>query len=226
MNELNNVTNSDLYREIVANRNEFKTSLQALETRLLFTIEGLNRKIRQLEVENSELNDKVEKLDRDARKTNLVVFGLKPSKDGNLIDETLGEIKKYTGVDVQVGELKNLYGLGKNVNKPILIEFQTYFKRNEVLRNSNKLKGTGIRISKDLTLKQRREEYILREHLKLARLEENNKCMIRGSRLIVNGTSYTAADLEGGKYSAIAEEDAPKSASAPGTRRRKTYQQN
>lgn len=69
-------------------------------------------------------------------------------------------------------------------------------KKIEILRSTKNLKGSSIRISKDLTRQQLLEEKILRMYLIVARSNKQNFCYIKNSALCVNDHIYAVSDLE------------------------------
>ncbi|KAL3284370.1 hypothetical protein HHI36_018534, partial [Cryptolaemus montrouzieri] len=62
----------------------------------------------------------------------------------------------------------------------------------------SKLKGINVVISNDLTHQQRKENGILRKHMKNARTS-GKQVYIKGNRLVVENKEYTIEDLEEGE---------------------------
>lgn len=65
----------------------------------------------------------------------------------------------------------------------------TKFQKRKIFNNSHKLKGTGVPVTKDLTIDQQKHRRILRRHLTLTRLD-NRKSSIRRNKLIVDASVY------------------------------------
>ncbi|KAG5899001.1 hypothetical protein JTB14_001527 [Gonioctena quinquepunctata] len=120
------------------------------------------------------------------------------------------DLNEILGVELREGDVGDIYPLGKSINCPIKIEFNSNLKKKEVLTNCNKLKGRNISIANDLTHTQRSENKILRKHLFLAKQEGNYRdCYIRRDRLFVDGISYGVEDLEKEDYPETKHNSAP-----------------
>lgn len=79
--------------EVIKNRKEIKSAIEATEARLLMKVEELEQKVHHLEKENQTFKDKVKTLDRSSRRNNIIVFGLN-NKDNS--PNTLSKRLKYT----------------------------------------------------------------------------------------------------------------------------------
>lgn len=209
------ITNEIILEELKKNKQELKSLIEAVEVRITLKIEDLNRKINTLQSKNAENTNRIESLERKSKENNIIIFGLESKPDDITIDFIKSEIKKLVDVTITESDLNNFYPLGKTNNSPIKIEFTSFLKKAEVLKNARNLKGTRISIARDLTLKQRQEYNILRRHLNLARGNKEEDCYIKGNRLYVNGRIYKPEDLEDPED--IEKEIPEKPHSAPGT---------
>lgn len=203
------ITNKQLYEEIVKNKTELRQVIEASETRVLLKLESLNNKIKKLEKENQQFKNKIEYLERENRKNNLVIFGLHKNNKEVSVAFICEKIKDLLGVHLLPSDINNLYTLGSAENSPVKLELISYLKKTEIFQNCKKLKGTKIYFSNDLTENQRNEYKILREHLKQAKANTKDRCYIKGNKLFVNNIVYTAEDLH------HEEEPIPKNRSAP-----------
>lgn len=196
MNETqNNITNQLILEEILRNRTELKNTIEASETRLLKQVEELNNKLNNLEKENADLKNKIKILETKNKKNNIVLFGLENSEkiSPQFICQ---QLKRHLDVDVIEADINNLYLSGNSQNGPVVVEFLSYIKKNSVMKNCYKLKGTTISIAHDLNFEERQKNKILRKHLNLARQNKNNVCYIKKNKLYVNGNIYTSDELE------------------------------
>lgn len=198
--------------EIKKSKEELRNIILASETRLQLKIEELTFRLSQIEEENSTLKKQVEYLERQNKEKNIVIFGLeKESKELN-VDFICREFKNLLDVQVEHFEISNLQPLGRNKNCPLKVEFLSNIKKQHILRNSNKLKGTGIFIAHDLTKKQREERKFLKKHLDQQRnLGKPSK--IKGNKLIVENQEYNIEQLQKIEY----EEEERKINSTPAT---------
>ncbi|KAG5874150.1 hypothetical protein JTB14_029460 [Gonioctena quinquepunctata] len=199
-----------IHEEILKNRVEIKNCIEASETRLLLKFEQLKNTVSKLEKENYTLREEVENLKRIQNKKNIIIFGLKKKREEITAENLCRDLNEILGVELREGDVGDIYPLGKSINCPIKIEFNSNLKKKEVLTNCNKLKGRNISIANDLTHTQRSENKILRKHLFLAKQEGNYRdCYIRGDRLFVDGISYGVEDLEKEDYPETKHNSAP-----------------
>lgn len=202
--------------EIKLTKQELKSIIEAVEVRITLKIEDINRRLSKVEKQNQLFEEKIEQLERKSKENNIIIFGLKHPAQNISVDFITSEFRRLIEVDIQELDIKNFYALGKTETAPIKVEFVSILKKNSILTNSKKLKGTNITISNDLTIKQREENKTLRKHLNLARQDENTNCFIKRNKLYVNNKIYSVKDLE---QSEERVETAEKSKinSAPGT---------
>lgn len=199
--------------ELRQTKQELKLIIEAAEVRLTLKVEEINNRLNKLERENYRLKEELEVLERKSKEKNIVIFGLKhPSHIS--FDFISQELKRLVGVEVLSSDLSNFYPLGKNESCPIKVEFVSYLKKASLLENAKQLKGTNVSIANDLTIKQRQDYKILRNHLYLAKQDKNTNCFIKNNKLHVNNKIYSVEDLEQSEVCLEADE---KSISAPGT---------
>ncbi|CAG4940194.1 unnamed protein product [Parnassius apollo] len=102
-------------------------------------------------------------MEEHRRKNNIVVFGVREEQHNeSLLDSTIKLLEKNMNIHIELHEINNAYRLvEKKDNKPcpILVNFTTNWRRNEVLKNKKKL-DSGIYIKEDLskeTLEKRKQ---------------------------------------------------------------------
>lgn len=206
------VTNAQLLREIINNRNEFK----ACETRLLYKIEENNKEIKNLKEENNYLKSKVEQLEKISKKKNILVFGLELGNEEEIVEYTVNTLSQLLQININsTNDISNLYQVTTQHTKFIKIEFVSQFIKDKILKNGFKLKNTKLRIVNDLTYKEREDYKILKTYLNEVKTDPNNVCYIRKNQLIVNNVTYTAEELK--ETGLQEEENLSKSNSAPHT---------
>lgn len=64
-------------------KSEFKNFIEASEVKLSLKMEELNNKVNKLDNENIALKNKVEQLEQNHIKNNLIIFRLKPTIDNS-----------------------------------------------------------------------------------------------------------------------------------------------
>lgn len=189
------VTLEMLYNEVVRSKQELKNCIEASEARTLLEVEELRGKVRKLEEENNSLQSKVENLEREIKKKNLIIFGLKTPRTNLSVELLCEKINNLLNVKISVSDISGFQFLGQAENSPLKIEFQTQATKSFLLRHGRNLKGKNISISSDLTKHQLEERKILTHFLKLEREKNSSKSYIRGNKLYINNTPYTIQDL-------------------------------
>lgn len=193
------ITNKQILDEILKSKTDLQNVVLATETRILLKLEEANNKISKLEHENNELKHKISQLENRNRELFSldVIFGL------DIPNSTLSpklictQLEEKIGVQLSPQEINNTYCIGKTTDAPIKVEFTCFWRKIEVLKNCSKLKGTGISISRDLSLEQRRQGKILRNYLKKVRGENSNsEAYIKGDKLYIGGEIFTADQVE------------------------------
>lgn len=108
---------------------------------------------------------KLEKLEREKRKNNIVITGLELRTDNeqSMVKEIERMVRDKVGIDAQV---KSAYQLN---NKMIIVEVENFDKKLQILKNKHMLKAMedkNIYISSDLTAKEREIQKIIRDRAK------------------------------------------------------------
>lgn len=191
------MTESEILEEIKQMKKELKSSIEALEVRIALGVQEINRRVIELEKENSLLKKQLELQEQRHRENNIIIFGLKHPQHNLSAEFVRNELKNLVGIEVKESDLNNFYPLGKTDSCPIKVEFVSFLKKKSILNSAKKLKGSNIFIGKDLTSKERQDNQILGKHLRLAKQDQNINCFIRNNRLHVDNKIYTVEDLEG-----------------------------
>lgn len=194
--EAGNVTLEELKVEIVASRNDLMCAIAALENKVSLKLDELNNKVTLLEKENVELKSKVENLERVNKKNNIIVFGIPSTKEAIAEGHSLEELNNILTTNIQQSDISDIYPLGRGPNSPLKVEFISFIKKKEIFKNISKLKGTTVSISHDYTPQQREEQKKLRSYQKSIQQESQDRCVIKGNKLMIGEKTYTIADLE------------------------------
>ncbi|KAJ2938007.1 hypothetical protein O0L34_g14461 [Tuta absoluta] len=129
------------------------------------------------------LEEKVTNLEREKRKHNLVFHGI-PGTSGKKEETILEIVKKDLEVNLKLEDIDTVRKMGKNDNAPLVIKLTTLKKKEEILRNKKKLKGSSISITEDYPKEVLEERKALREKLEAER-NEGNFAFIKYNKLIV-----------------------------------------
>ncbi|CAH1106422.1 unnamed protein product [Psylliodes chrysocephalus] len=187
--------NDNITRKIEEVQQEVKTIKEVIHQE----VESVKQNVISLKKENTELKNKLKLSERKLKINNLIIYGLPEEEEENqyfLINAILNLTNNTLKVSLHTGEINNIYRIGKkNSNsRPVLLSLISYLKKKEILNNCTNLRGTSIKIVKDLIEEDRKEKRILLENLKIAR-NGNKKTYIKGLKLFIGEVPYTAREL-------------------------------
>ncbi|CAH1112290.1 unnamed protein product [Psylliodes chrysocephalus] len=207
------ITNSQLLEEIKKLRN----FVEASEVRILMEIKTkLTEKIITLEKENSILQEKVEILERQNKRNNIIIFGIKSSVPDILTRNICDKLNNLLNLKLTVDQINNIYCLGNVPQVPVKVEFISTNTKLQVLKNCSNLKGTNIIISHDLTTSQRETNNILRRHLKRVK-SSANRCYIKDDKLLIDNEILSAEEVLAYEAAEVGGNTILYTNSAPGT---------
>ncbi|CAG9825780.1 unnamed protein product [Phaedon cochleariae] len=170
-----------------------KNDLQKVST----NIQELEEKVKFLETQNNDLNAEIEIVKRNKKKNNLVIFGIEEVEESETWSVVKATLESKLSIKLEEDDINNSLRIGKqntNGKRPIILELVRNLKKQEILKNCRKLKGTEISISHDLTPKERDEKKVLYKHYKEAK---ENKCeaTLFRNKLVINGVPYKYEDF-------------------------------
>lgn len=159
-----------------------KNLMEALDEKLKSVIEENNN----LKIKVATLEQKLNRVDIDKRRNNLVFFGIeeKGKREDELVDYITDIIIK-SGTNFTRQEINNLYRIGapSNKNRPLVVSFTTTWKKHQILRNKTKLPS-------DIYIKEDYPKQILevRKQLQVKVEEERKKgniAFLKHDKLVV-----------------------------------------
>ncbi|CAG9822172.1 unnamed protein product [Phaedon cochleariae] len=160
-----------------------------------------------IEEKYQELAVKYEQLEKSQRKNNIVIFGLDFSEDKNTVDTsfdkkrkllnfTIEKLNQSLGINLSASDINDIFTIGKqDKDRPIILKFCSFYKKQEVLSNCKKLKGTNIRISIELNYQERLKNREWTNLLIKARTKYT-KVYIRRGKFFVDEEEYSFEDLK------------------------------
>lgn len=194
-------------------KKEIKDEIQEINHSLLLKIENQEKKRRELEDHFLRLQAGHERLEKGSRRNNIIVFGVDVTdRRADLAEFVLDKIGNLLELNLNLSDVNDVYRIKTTKGFIIKIEFLSNLKVREVFKNVTKLRNTGITISQDLSLQERKDREVLLRHMREARAKKYYANIV-GSRLKVNGTFYTVTQLESSRNFTWE----PKSNSAPAT---------
>lgn len=137
-----------------------KKTFSAINNRLLeceANMAEFEKKTTVLTETNNKLTMELDKLQQYTRRNNIRIFGV-PLIEGENVDEVVLRLFNFTMKlnmrDINI--IDRAHRLGKIINgkQSIMVKFISYRDRSMVLKSRRLLKGTGIYITEDLTIKR------------------------------------------------------------------------
>ncbi|CAG9815558.1 unnamed protein product [Phaedon cochleariae] len=118
-----------------------------------------------------KLSDEMDDMEQFRRANSLRFIGVKEEENENVLTTVLSIINNGLKVKCLPSDINNVFRVGKIKNetpkptRPIVIDFISYMKRNEIFQIKKSIKGSGIYINENLTsaryklLGQAKEKY-------------------------------------------------------------------
>ncbi|KAG5899425.1 hypothetical protein JTB14_033617 [Gonioctena quinquepunctata] len=166
--------NANIEKQIKKLDNEVKSIKTVVELEL----SEIRKKVHAVGKENFELKTCLETVERQLKKNNLVIYGVKEQENesqDHLLCSIGNIVREKLRIEINKTKFNNTYRLGmkKTRTRPILV----------------------IYIAEDLIEKNQQERKILVDNLKEAR-RGNKLATIKGRKLIIEENVYTAEDLK------------------------------
>lgn len=169
-----NSQNEMLKAELEKTNRELKQIKQELMTKEKEWIEeksGLKNRI-------TELEDRMEKEDKNRRRNNIIVKGAK-IKGENIKTEIEGFIKEKMNITIQIREA---YEINKGV---VVAKVEDWAEKRQLMMNKSRLRGTNTYIDNDLTKKEMSIQKQLRDIAKQER-EKGSIVKVGYQKIIIN----------------------------------------
>lgn len=188
------LTNEELFSKICTKIEALEAKFDKLSENLATKVENYIKVTEELTEENKYLKNKVEYLENKVRRNNVVIYGLDIKE--NLYENTVSQLENLLEVKINQWDFNNIYKIGQqnNNDKPILVEFTSVIKKQEILKNCHKLKGKGVYINNDMSQQNREKHKLLRKYLNKAK-NDNTPAYIKNNNLIIQGEITTYEDL-------------------------------
>lgn len=163
--------------------------------------EEMTRRDEKWEKENHQLKKRVEVLERtlerqekDKRRNNIVINGYEIK--GPNIEK---EVEDFIGKELKVeATVKEAYKIKSEQGKFIVVaKLESLYKKTEVMKNKNKLKGRNIFIESDMTKEERKIQYEIR-NIARGEIKKGNKTKVSYQKIYINDKVYKWAAEENG----------------------------
>lgn len=158
-------------------------------------MEKLEKRIKNLERENRELKVEWQRREREEKRLNLILKGLREEENENTFDQINKILEDKLGDKmIQVGKAERIGRRKDGYKRPIVINLKNFEDKILLLKDRKKIfRGTGIYIDEDLTYQERRIKHFLIEKGKEA-MKENKKYRIMKNSILINSVLYVAKE--------------------------------
>lgn len=177
-----------LREELLKQTATLRKDLERIEAEIKGDKKAVWSRLQSVGTRLDSVESEILKAEKKARKNNLIIVGLEVDF-GNIVESTIAKLNQILNLSLSKLSINNIYSLGRSSLALIKVEFTSFLAKSLVLKNRSKLRGTKIYIREDLCDKDRRDEKILRSHLREARKKEY-KAYLKNGFLYVNGTKY------------------------------------
>ena len=179
---------ADLKVEIEGVKVDFMEKLRKVEEKLdKMTEDGIQVRGEGNGEAGLSRRDVIEQIERDKRKTNLMVMGIKEGEGELAVIKGMGN---KIGVGIADGDILDVQRVGRregNKNRPVKVVLKNMDQRAEILKKRVNLKGTEYRdyyFSPDLTPQQQVLDKKLRDKLKELRAVGNGIYKIKNGTIV------------------------------------------
>lgn len=121
-------------------------------------VTSLEKKLAERDCEilflKSQLEERTDQLEMYSRRNCLRIFGVKETESEDTDKLVIENVAKKISVNLTLQDIDRSHRVGRQItgkNRPIIVKFVSYRKRNEMFRSKRLLKHTGITIREDLT---------------------------------------------------------------------------
>ncbi|CAG4910871.1 unnamed protein product [Colias eurytheme] len=165
-------------------------------------MEAIDERFKAITEENTKLKTKISSLEQklntielEKRKYNLVFFGIEESGKGEAeMVDYIKDIIIETGTYIESHEIKNIYRIGKKNNKsrPVVVTIASIWKKHIILKNKTHL-PPGIYVKEDFTREVLEQRKQLQPQLMRER-EKGNIAFLKYDKLIVKKPTEKTRD--------------------------------
>ena len=198
------VTVADVLEEMRAGRREILERLDGHSAVLLELksfqqrVESLESTVATLEAENNFLSRKIDYLENQSRRNNLLVFGLDdlPGESWSDSESLVRDIGDRIGVHLEEHDIERAHRVGsRRGRRPIVVKFATFKKREAFLMSAaRQLRDTRVKVAEDFSVTVRNTRKALGPYLQDARAK-GHRASLRFDKLLVDGKPFTLEKL-------------------------------
>lgn len=153
-------------------------------------IDGLERAVKSLQAKVADIDDR-------SRRSNLVLFGIQEGSsetETTLRAEVIDSLF-WDKLNVRCSSVVRIHRIGKpGKMRPVIVSFQNYNEKQDVLKNARKLKGTKIYIQNDYSVDTLRKRKLLWQSAKEEK-KQGKKVILLHDKLRIDNELYVWDDV-------------------------------
>uniref|UniRef100_A0A8D8YTI4 Endonuclease-reverse transcriptase n=2 Tax=Cacopsylla melanoneura TaxID=428564 RepID=A0A8D8YTI4_9HEMI len=154
------------------------------------------KKLEIVETKVEEIAKKVQSMEREKTRRNLVIFGVQQEEGENyknLEEKVLKIVRENMEIQIQETEIDFIRRFGKGENKnPIMLGLTTWRRKMQIITSGRKLKNTGWAVDEDYPLEVQAIRKQLYPKMKAERAK-GKKAFLKYDQLIVSDTNKRKA---------------------------------
>lgn len=206
---------------LVVERMEKKLDKQTVE------IENIKEKNRKLEEALVVLQNKVDYLENQSRRNNLIIYGISEevNEDWNVTENLVKMfLETHFKVTIANSDIERAHRLGYNRNnnkRPVIVKFLNFKTKDRILKMGKCLRGTNYAIAEDYSEQIKTERNKLKPYL-IAAKSEGKKAFLSFDKLVIEGQRMTYQDV----CKKLENKSIPQNNSTPGPSETKKNEEN
>lgn len=176
----------------MATKEDIKSLIKDV-TKLKNTCNSLNEEMESSRKREEILEQRIEKLEMQIKRKNIIVHGLHSATINDAINEIKLIYKDVMGIKTSsIEKITNIFFIGnQKENKTLLMEIPNYEINKEIFNNAKKLKGTNISIQRDLPYNVRKRRANLRKYAaKIKEVNQSLNVIIKGDAICIDDEKF------------------------------------
>lgn len=183
---------------------QIQTRMQAMDSKMgtiITEIDNIRQENRELKGKVEKQQERIESLEREIRRKNLIFRGVQDSgkEDAKDTKRKVIEVIRQIGVEIDpetdIDEIMRMGRIQTGRTRPIIMKMTTREKKFEILKHAKELQGTKIWIDEDYPREIQEERRQLIAKLRELK-DQGHRAKIRYNKLIVNGEIYEVKNAE------------------------------
>lgn len=168
-------------------------------------INVLKEKVKIVEEENKQLvqittrlEGKIDQLENQSRRNNIVIYGIPEIQDENW-EKTekllLNFVREMLKIELEQYSVERAYRLGyaKNMKRPIIAKLNNFKTKDLIMKNAKFLKNTEFAISEDYSQKVKDERSQLKPLINIAK-EQGKRAFLSFNKISIDGRKYAVEE--------------------------------